>query len=221
MTLLNACVVCLETKKMIMKRRIISLQEPEYPFVNFYNLYNSSLHSFANFSIYLQLIRKICDQARSTMKGSREHRFVMFEIQVIREAWHSEISPILLAMKLFPLQVKHIKIAPLLKIYFAHLNRPVAKGGSLGAKEPPSQIKAPQFYQKGSLFCWKKLQICQNCLLFCLRRPQNCWKVHYFVQKVHNFTKKVQYNFVEKVHNFVQKKHPAKVSGYGPVELYA
>ena len=58
MTLLNACVVCLETKKTILKRRIFSLQEPEYSFVDFYSLYNSltSLHSFANFSVHLQLI---------------------------------------------------------------------------------------------------------------------------------------------------------------------
>ena len=68
------------------------------------------------------LLRKISDQARSTMKGLYEHRFVVFEIQAIRDALHSEISPILLAMKLFPLQVKRIKIAPLLKIYFVCLN---------------------------------------------------------------------------------------------------
>ena len=36
--------------------RIISLQEPEYSFLDFYSLHNSSLHSFANFSIHLQLI---------------------------------------------------------------------------------------------------------------------------------------------------------------------
>ena len=35
MTLLNACVVCLETKKMMLKHRITNLQEPEYSFVNF------------------------------------------------------------------------------------------------------------------------------------------------------------------------------------------
>ena len=51
-----ACVVCLETKKMIMKHRITSLQEPEYSFVNFYTLYNSSSHSLSKFSIHLQLI---------------------------------------------------------------------------------------------------------------------------------------------------------------------
>ena len=56
MTLFNACVVCLETKKMIPKHRIISLQEPDYYFINFYSFYNSSLYSFANFSIILQLI---------------------------------------------------------------------------------------------------------------------------------------------------------------------
>ena len=54
-------------------------------------------------------------------EGSHEHRFVTFEIQAIRDAWHSEISPILLAMKLFPLQVKRIKITPLLKIHFVCL----------------------------------------------------------------------------------------------------
>ena len=65
--------------------------------------------------------------------------------------------------------------------------RPVARGGSLGVKEPPSQIKGPQFYQKGPLFS--------------LKIPQICLKVHYFV---------------EKVHSFVQKNHPVEVSGYGP-----
>ena len=45
-----------ETKKMILKRRIISLQEPEYSFLDFYSIHNSNLHSFANFSIHLQLI---------------------------------------------------------------------------------------------------------------------------------------------------------------------
>ena len=34
-------------------------------------------------------------------------------------------------------------------------HRPVAKGGSLGAEELPSQIKGPQFYHKGQLFCLK------------------------------------------------------------------
>ena len=53
------------------------------------------------------------------------------------------------------------------------LTRPVARGSSLGAEEPPSQMKGPQFYQKGPLFCLKK--------------PQICLKVHYFVEKVHNF----------------------------------
>ena len=47
---------CLCIEKTIVKCRIISLQEPEYSFVNFYSLHNSSLHSFANFSIHLQLI---------------------------------------------------------------------------------------------------------------------------------------------------------------------
>ena len=55
------------------------------------------------------------------MKGLREHRFVTFEIQAIRDAWHSEISPILLATKSFPLQVKRIKIAPLSENLFCAL----------------------------------------------------------------------------------------------------
>ena len=33
MTLLDACVVCLQTKKMITKHRITSLQEPEYSLI--------------------------------------------------------------------------------------------------------------------------------------------------------------------------------------------
>ena len=33
-------------------------------------------------------------------EGSRVHRFVAFEIQAIRDAWNSEISPILLATSL-------------------------------------------------------------------------------------------------------------------------
>ena len=41
-----------------------------------------------------------------------------------------------------------------------------SQGGSLGVEESPSQIKGP---------------------LFCLKRPQICQKVHYFVEKVHNF----------------------------------
>ena len=63
------------------------------------------------------------------------------------------------------------------------------------------------------LFCWKS----QNCLPFCLRKPQNCQKVRYFIQKVHNFTKKVQY-FVElKGPQFCTENHPVKLSGYWPV----
>ena len=57
MTLLNACVVCLETKKTILEHKIISLQnQSSHSFVDFYSLHNSSLHSFTNFSIHLQLI---------------------------------------------------------------------------------------------------------------------------------------------------------------------
>ena len=65
------------------------------------------------------------------MKGLRKQQFVAFEIQAIRDAWHSKISPILLATRLFPLQVKHvsachiahasIKIAPPLK-FILHTN---------------------------------------------------------------------------------------------------
>ena len=93
------------------------------------------------------------------------------------------------------------------------MHQACSQGGSLGVEEPPSQIKGPQFYQKGPLFRLKKPQICQK------GRPQICLKVHYFVEKVHNFAKKVQY-FVKKVHNFVQKNHPVEVSGYGPVHSY-
>ena len=39
-----------------------------------------------------------------------------------------------------------------------------SQGGSLGAEEPPSQIKGPQFYKKGPVFC--------------LKIPQICYKVH-------------------------------------------
>ena len=51
-----------------------------------------------------------------------------------------------------------------------------SQGASLGAEEPPSQIKDPQFYQKGPLFCLKKPQICQKGPLFCLKKPQICQK---------------------------------------------
>ena len=47
--------------------------------------------------------------------------------------------------------------------------RPVARGVLYCSRcgRNPSQIKGPQFYQKGSLFCLKKPQICQKGPLFC------------------------------------------------------
>ena len=55
------------------------------------------------------------------MKGSREHRFVAFEIQAIRDAWHSEISPILLATKSFPLTGKTNKYRATIENLFCAL----------------------------------------------------------------------------------------------------
>ena len=50
--LLNACVVCLETKKMIMKHRITSLQEPEYSLSIFTVSITQACTQLSNFSSF-------------------------------------------------------------------------------------------------------------------------------------------------------------------------
>ena len=77
--------------------------------------------------------------------------------------------------------------------------RPVAKGGSLGAEEPPSLNKRSTILLKRSTILFKSHNFVKNIL--------------YFVKKVHNFVNNLL--FCQKGPHFVLKNLPVEVSGYG------
>ena len=77
--------------------------------------------------------------------------------------------------------------------------RPVAKGGSLGAEEPPSLNKRSTILLKRSTILFKSHNFVKNIL--------------YFVKKVHNFVNNPL--FCQKGPHFVLKNLPVEVSGYG------